>query len=92
MKPCIVKTVNRFTVAGTVYEFHVLPYSPAFKPAPVTRQRTMLSLSYKKNVPGKKQRRPSSSCMKVLHHIDVLYLSFEPKARTYRTSFRASPR
>jgi hypothetical protein len=28
--------LNRFTVAGTVYESHILPYSPAFKPAPAT--------------------------------------------------------
>jgi len=26
----------RYTVAGTVYGSHVLPYSPAFKPAPAT--------------------------------------------------------
>ncbi len=48
MKPCIVKTVNRFTVAGTVYEFHVLPYSPAFKPAPVTIRKNNMVCSYEK--------------------------------------------
>jgi len=41
MWPCAEKTDNRFTVAGTVYESHVLPYSPAFKPAPVIKERTV---------------------------------------------------
>ena len=39
MRPCAEKTVNRFTVAGTVYESHVLPYSPAFKPAPDIKEQ-----------------------------------------------------
>ncbi len=50
MKSYIVKTVNRFTVAGTVHEFHVLPYSPAFKPAPVTKERTTWFVVTKKNI------------------------------------------
>jgi len=36
------------TVAGTVYEFHVLPYSPAFKPAPVTKTKNNGAIYKKK--------------------------------------------
>ena len=35
--------VTVVTVAGTVYESHVLPYSPAFKPAPAIYERTLES-------------------------------------------------
>ena len=38
----LVTEASVVTVAGTVYEFHVLPYSPAFKPAPAIYERTLL--------------------------------------------------
>jgi|GEM_PF-562180 len=36
-------TVYRCTVAGTVYDSRVLPYSPAFKLAPVMAKKNMSS-------------------------------------------------
>jgi len=36
----------RCTVAGTVYDFHVIPYSPAFKPAPATTKEQLWLLKY----------------------------------------------
>jgi hypothetical protein len=39
MRACL-KSIPFVTVAGTVYESHVLPYSPAFKPAPAAQKRT----------------------------------------------------
>jgi len=44
---------NRCTVAGTVYDFHVIPYSPAFKPAPATTKEQWPIL---RKLPDKKNR------------------------------------
>ena len=44
MRPCLPAAAFRCTVAGTVYESRVLPYSPAFKPAPAIHVKEHLSL------------------------------------------------
>ena len=44
MWPCLLAAAFRCTVAGTVYESRVLPYSPAFKPAPAIHVKEHLSL------------------------------------------------
>ncbi len=49
--------VNRCTVAGTVYDSHVIPYSPAFKPAPATTKEQWPIL---RKLPDKKNREKHS--------------------------------
>ena len=62
----LVTEVSVVTVAGTVYEFHVLPYSPAFKPAPAIYERTLLQhdniflAAYKSNYPRSKPFQPKT--------------------------------
>ena len=61
--------VNRCTVAGTVYDSHVIPYSPAFKPAPATTKEQWPIL---RKLPDKKKKNIYYGFFHPVQHISLL--------------------